>query len=304
MRASVALAYLACSCIWGTTYFAIRVSIAPGGYNTHAAAALRFVIAALVLLGIVLIGAIRPRPRSAAQIGWIALTGVLNFGAYALIYKAEESIPGGLACVLYGTLPLMTAILAAMTRTERASPAAVVGALVSLVGIGILFQGRLAVSAAQASGVAMMLGAVFLGTVFNIILKRKVQGVHPLAQTAWFLGTTALAMAILAVAVGQPLPWPPPARPTLAILYLAIVGSVVAFAAFFYLLQHARLMVASTVVLVQPVIALFVDALWETERLNLWSYLGAAVTVFGVGVNLLFTGRSARAPARTERPSS
>jgi drug/metabolite transporter (DMT)-like permease len=202
-------------------------------------------------------------------------------------------------------LPIFTAVLAALTGTERPSAASVVGALISLGGIAILFEGRLAVSAEQASAVATLLGAVLLGTGFNIVIKRKAAGVHPFVQSAWFLGTTAVAMVLLAVAKGESPTWPPPAGPSLAVLYLAIVGSVIAFASFFYLLQNARLMVASTVVLVQPVIALFVDAIWETERLGIWSYVGAVVTVVGVAVSLFLTSRPALPAAsrgHSERP--
>lgn len=294
LRGRVVLSYLACACIWGTTYFAIRVSIAPGGYPTYLAAALRFVIAAAVVVAVVLAGGLGPRPRSAAQAAWIVLAGVLNFGAYALIYTAEESITGGLTCVIYGTMPLVTAVLAAATGTERASPAAVVGAVVSLAGIAIIFQGQLAVSERQATGVAMTLGAVVLGTVFNIILKRKASGLHPFAQSAWFLGTTAGGMTVAALVAGKPMPWPPPLGPSLAVLYLAIVGSVIAFGSFFYLLHHTRLMVASTVVLVQPVIALFVDTMWETQRLGPSAYLGAAVTLLGVAVNIVYSARQGK----------
>jgi len=295
VRARVVLSYLACSCIWGTTYFAIRVSIAPGGYATYLSAALRFVLAAVVVVAIVLVAGLRPRPRSAAQAGWIVLAGILNFGAYALIYTAEESITGGLTCVLYGTMPLFTAVLAAATATERASLAAVAGSLISLGGIAIIFQGQLAVSARQATGVALTLCAVVLGAVFNIILKRKASGVHPFAQSAWFLGTTAGGMTVAALVAGRPMPWPPPLGPSVAVLYLAIVGSVIAFGSFFYLLHHTRLMVASTVVLVQPVIALFVDTMWEAQRLGASAYLGAAVTLLGVAVNIFYTARQAKA---------
>lgn len=294
LRGRVVLSYLACACIWGTTYFAIRVSIAPGGYPTYLAAALRFVIAAVVVVAVVLALGLGPRPRSAAQAAWIVLAGVLNFGAYALIYTAEESITGGLTCVIYGTMPLVTAVLAAVTGTERASPAAVVGAVVSLAGIAIIFQGQLAVSERQATGVAMTLGAVVLGTVFNIILKRKAAGLHPFAQSAWFLGTTAGGMTVAALVAGKPMPWPPPFSPSLAVLYLAIVGSVIAFGSFFYLLHHTRLMVASTVVLVQPVIALFVDTMWETQRLGASAYLGAGVTLLGVAVNIVYSARQGK----------
>ncbi len=290
-RARLALAYAACVLIWGTTFYAIRVCIGPGGYPTYQAAALRFAIAALCLAGLAAAGRARPGPRSRAQTAWICLAGLFNFVSYALLYTAEETIPGGLACVLYGTLPLFTAVAAAATGTERATRAAVAGALVSLGGIALLFYDRLEVSAQQAAGVAMMLVAVASATCMNVVLKRKAAGVHPLAQNAWFLGTVAVAMAALAAFEGRPVPWPPPTGPALALLYLAVPGSVVAFASYFYVLRHTSLMTSSTIVLVQPVVALLVDAAWEAQPVGAAAYAGAAVTVGGVGVNLLFGRR-------------
>lgn len=289
----VALAYAVCVGIWGTTFYAIRACIGAGGYAPYQAAALRFVIAALILAAIVAGGLARPRPTARAQIGWICAAGLLNFVCYALVYTAERSITGGLTCVLYGTQPLLTAILTAATGTEKTSRAAVVGALVSLCGIALIFWDRLNVSMAQATGVVLTLCAVLVATSFNIILKRKAGRVHPLAQNAWFLGTTAAAMTLLALVEDAPLPWPPPVGPTLALLYLAVAGSVVAFAAYFYLIQRTRLMTASTTVLVQPVLALVVDALFEAQRIDVYSYAGAIIAVGGVGASLLLAPRRA-----------
>lgn len=287
----MALAYGACVLIWGTTFYAIRACIGPGRYPTHQAAALRFVVAALVLAALAASGRARPSPRSPAQAAWICVAGLFNFGGYALLYKAEEAITGGVACVIYGTLPLMTALLSAATGTERVSRASVAGALVSLGGIAIIFRDRLEVSAQQAAGVVMMLVTVGFSTCMNVLLKRKAEGVHPLSQNAWFLGTTAVAMSLLAAAEGRPLPWPPPPGPTLALLYLAIVGSVVAFGAYFYLIRQTSLMTASTIVLLEPLVALFVDAAWEAQPIGAAAYFGAAVTMAGVGVSILLGRR-------------
>src|SRR5689334_1079197 len=95
---NVALAYAACVSIWGTTYFAIRVSIGPGGYATFQAAALRFILAAVTLTSLAALGGARPGPRSRTQAAWIVAAGLINFVYYALVYTAEESISGGLAC--------------------------------------------------------------------------------------------------------------------------------------------------------------------------------------------------------------
>jgi drug/metabolite transporter (DMT)-like permease len=292
VRPLVVVAYLGCAVIWGTTYFAIRVCIQPGGYPTYLAAALRFVIAALLLGGVVAAGWARPGPRGGRALVALAIAGVLSFVSYALIYTAEEEIPGGLAAVIFGTLPLVTAVLGAVTGIERPTRWAVVGAVVSLAGLAILSLERLVVSPAQALACLMVLGAVVCSATYNLYLKRYTQGLHPLATTASFLAVTASLMLLLALVVeGKPAPWPPPVAPTLALLYLAIVGSVVAFAGYFYLLQHVRVMTLATLVLAQPIIALVVDALLESQRIAPRTYLGAGVTLLGVLMNLLSVRR-------------
>src|SRR6266581_8004869 len=132
MNLLAVLAYCGCALIWGTTYFAIRVCIAPGGYPTYLAAALRFVIAALVLGAVVAAGWARPVPRGRRAFVALGVAGVLNFMSYALIYSAEERIPGGLAAVIFGTLPLVTAVIGAASGVERPTSWGIAGAVVSL----------------------------------------------------------------------------------------------------------------------------------------------------------------------------
>jgi drug/metabolite transporter (DMT)-like permease len=283
----VVLSYCACAVIWGTTYFAIRVCIAPGGYPTYLAGAARFVIAAIVLGLVVAAGLARPVPRDRRAFVALFVSGALCFVSYTLIYTAEERIPGGLAAVIFGTLPLVTAVLAAATGVERPTSYAVGGAAVSLGGIALISLDRLAVSRAEAVGCVMVFGAVVCSAVYNMILKKHSDRQHPLAANAVFLAVTAVLMGALAATVErQPPPWPPPLAPTLAVLYLAVVGTVVAFAGYFYLLKHVSLMTVSTLVLVQPIIALVVDALFESQKIALRTYVGAAVTLAGVGLNL------------------
>ena len=291
MQPLALIAYCGCALIWGTTYYAIRACIA--GYPTYFAAALRFAIAAAILGGLVAAGWARPAPRGRRAFIALVIAGVLNSVSYSLIYTAEEHIPGGLAAVIFGTLPLITAVLAAVTGIERPTRAAIAGAFVSLCGIAVISLDRLEVSAPQALGCLMVFGAVVCASAFNTLLKRETAGQHPFASSAVFLAVTAVLIGALAALVERRAPaWPPPAGPTLALLYLAIVGSVVAFAGYFYLLQHVRLMTVSTLVLVQPIVALTVDALFESQRIAGRTYLGAGIVLAGVAMNLLGRVRS------------
>lgn len=296
---AVVVCYVVCALVWSTTWFAIRVCIGPGGYPTFPAAALRFSIAALVLGALLWLGFGRPRPRGRRQLAWLALAGAFNGVAYAMVYSAEETLPGGVVAVVFGTYSLFTAIGAALTSTERVRPLDLVAATLSLVGMAVIFWDRLSVSPEQAIGVGFALASVFASVVYNIIFKREANEVNPLSSTALLLAVSALTLWAGSLARGPvELPWPPPAAPTVALLYLAVLGSVVTFACYFYLLKRVTLMTASTLVLIQPVVALLVDALFEKEvRLVGRSYLGVAITFSGVALALGGKWQAARRAA-------
>ena len=146
-----ALVYALCAVIWGTTWFAIRRCIGPGGYATFTAAALRFAIAAAILGALYAAGQGRPGPKR-KELFPIVLCGVLGATGYSLVYLGEESISGGLAAVLYGTFPLFTALIATLGKVEKVKRHAIVGSIVALSGTGVVFADRLDVSRAQEIG--------------------------------------------------------------------------------------------------------------------------------------------------------
>ncbi|MBL0220897.1 MAG: EamA family transporter [Myxococcales bacterium] len=286
MSQAVVAAYLACALIWGTTWYAIRVCIGPGGFGTLDALALRFVIAIVVLIPIALRS--RPWPRG-AQWGWLVLAGVLDAAGYVLVYLGEEHVPGAVAAVLYGTQPLILAVFLTVTGMETITRRHVIGALVSLAGVAVLFLDRLDVSAQQAVGVGMVLGSVVIATTYSMIMKRHTANVHAAVTTTVFLVVTAAVLGVVALVAGggdRVLVWPPPLVPTAALLYLALIGSVVAFLTYFWLLQRTSLLVTSTLVFVYPLVAIATDALFEAETLTARAYVGAAITLGGLGVSL------------------
>lgn len=286
MSRAVVAAYLACVLIWGTTWFAIRVSISA--YPTFAALALRFAIAAAILLPLAARARAWPRGR---VWGWLVVAGVLDACGYLLVYLGEERVSGAVGAVLYGTQPLILAVLLTATRIERLRRSHIVGAVISLVGVAVLFLDRLDVSARQAVGVAMVIGSVVISTIYSMIMKRKAGGLNNLVATTIFLTVTAIVLGAVALAVGDAVPWPPPVRATLALLYLAVVGSAAVFLCYFWLLERTTLQVSSTLVFVYPLVAIAVDAVFEHELpLGPRAYLGAAITLSGLAMSLVRRG--------------
>ena len=199
--------------------------------------------------------------------------------------------------VLFGTIPLVTALVATALRIERVGAGQVIGAVVSLAGIAVI-----AVSTSDGGGstgawaLAAALMAVLASVNYSVLVREGAGGAHPLAVAAVFLTVTTLVVWVLAWREGGSLPWPLPLRPTLATIYLAVFGSVVAFTCYFYLLERVPLMVANSLVLVQPLIALGVDAAFEHKAtLGRATWLGVGLTLVGVAVNWAVKAR--RRPA-------
>jgi len=290
----VILAYTACALIWGTTWYAIRVCIGPQGYPTFPAAALRFTISSLVLAVVWFFYRKQIKQPTTRELFWITLAGLLSGVAYGLLYSAEEKIAGGLAAVLSATAPLIAAIMAMMTRTERLCKTTIYGSLVALVGVATVFHDRMQVSTAQASAVGILLFNAFLNSSSNVAMKHNAQQTAALASNTIFFLAAATTLWFTAVAAGDcSIPSPLPVVPTIALIYLTLFGTLVAFACFFYLLRSTRLSNAMTLAFVTPIIALIVDAFWERNvTLTMESYVGIGIVLTGVAISVLLKGRA------------
>jgi drug/metabolite transporter (DMT)-like permease len=295
VTAGPVLAYLTCALIWGTTWWAIRACIGPGGYPTAAAAALRFLLCAAILAPALALGLGRPGPSSRRQWAWLLGAAVLSAANYACVYLAEERVSGGVVAVIFATSPIVTALLTGLLRIERTSRSAFGAAFVGLFGVGLLFRDRLEVSAEQAAGVALGVVAVVLSATYGTIVKVRAAGIHPLATTTLFCATTGTVFGAWWAVDARSPPWPPPPGPTVALLYLAIFGTIVAFTSYFYLVRRVSLVTTSTLVFAFPVIALALDAFVEKRvRLSAAAYAGAALALAGV-VGMALVERRSRA---------
>jgi drug/metabolite transporter (DMT)-like permease len=292
VSAKILVAYLLCASIWGTTWYAIRVCIAPGAFPVFPAAALRFTISAFILAVIWIAMLTKLKKPTANEVRWILLSGALSGVAYGLLYAAEEHITGGIAAVISATGPLIAAIIAAITRTESLSRITVIGCVVAVFGIALVFHDRLQVSPEQASSVALLIVVCVCNACSNVVMKRHAHDVSALACNTIYFSAASIMLWLATALTGRGIntTWAP--APTIALLYLTIFGTLIAFASFFYLLKHVRLSTAMTLAFVTPLIALGVDALYEkSSHLTTESYAGIAIVLIGVAISVLLKDR-------------
>jgi len=282
-----ALAYLFCAVIWGTTWYGIRVCMGPGGYAACPAAALRFTLSTLILASIWLFVKDRMQLPSISQFKWLAACGLLSGISYGLLYISEQSISGGIAAVLSATSPIMAAALASFTKTERLSRATIAGLVLALIGVAIVFHDRLQISSGEAWAVGLMIANCAINAVSTVGLKRHVRGVAAMLSNAIFFFGASISLWILSLAGGK-FPLPTSIMPTVALLYLSVFGTVLAFALYFYLLRNVRLSTAMSLSFITPIVALLVDALFEKHAvLSTETFIGIVVVLAGVVLNIV-----------------
>jgi drug/metabolite transporter (DMT)-like permease len=267
--------------VWSSTWLAIRLS--TQGVPPMTAAALRMFASGAILLSIAL--ALRlPWPRGRMYLAHVAVQGSLLFGLqFALLYWAEQSIPSGLAAVLFATLPITTAIIATwMFRMERLSRINVLGLLVGFCGVAIIYWSEV-MHAGHASplGVGAALVAALSSAFATVFAKGYAQGIPPLATVGpgQLLGGTLLGLLALAVERGRPIHFTAVSAGALA--YLIIFGSVV-FLAYFTLLKTIPITRLSLLTYVTPVLAVVLGIVVGHEQFAVTTLVGAGVVFAGI----------------------
>lgn len=291
-----ALGFLLLCVIWSTTWQAIRVCLT--GYPPFLGAGLRFLLAVAILAGLLVIRRRSFRlPGGSGQHLALFGAGVVNGLGYALVYVAEQTLSGGTTAILCASSPLFTLLFARLFGLEPLIPRRIAGMSIGLAGIALLFwDGQLFGPGQAKAMVWALLAAAVMWPLYGALLKRHAQNLPALVSTLYFLFYTALCLLVLAVLFGEPLTTflsaPPKAH--LALLYLAVSGSVVAWTVYLSLLRRIELSVLSTIGLLQPLLALALDFLLKQTQLGPRGYAGTVLVVAAMGLSL--------APWRGKRP--
>jgi drug/metabolite transporter (DMT)-like permease len=280
--------------IWGTTWAAIRLGLE--GVPPFTGVAIRMAIAAAILLTA---GAmLRLRLGRERRERWLWLVnGVLSFFvSYSIVYWAEQWIPSGLAAVLFATFPLFTAILAHwLLPTERLTGAMALGILVAFAGVATIYSQDFALLGGRQMALAAVVFLIspLVSAIANVIVKRWGSGIHPVSLTgvSFAIGATLLGLAAGIAERGRPVRFD--ALSMGCILYLAVFGSAIAFALYFWLLQKLPATRLALVAYATPVIAVVVGVLFLDEPFTMRLVVGSAAVIVGVAIAATARGRCA-----------
>ena len=277
--------YLLLCLIWGSTWLVIKVGY--GGLGPFNVAAIRFFLAGIIMAAIApMMDARWPRRRS--EWALIVAVGLLMFtGDYGAVYWSEQYIDSGLTAILFATLPLLTlAVAHVYLPGERITASKLAGTLLAFVGAMALFADHARIDARQFWPMLTAIGGALCAAMASVAGKRHGANLHPAALNAPSMLIGAVVLAGVSLATGDGFALPPDASTWGAVLYLAFVGSVVAFLVYFSMLKTWSVMSLSFISVFTPAIALILGFIFLDERPTMWTVVGAALIVAGVALAL------------------
>ena len=281
--------FAGCVAIWGTTWLAITYqlgSVAPEVSVSH-----RFLLAALIIAAWCRWRGLSLRFTPAQHVAF-ALMGVLMYGlSYVCVYHAELHLASGLVAIGYSASPLLSTVGMRLFFGQEITGRMALGSLLGICGISLVYWPEFARridSGDMALGATFTLLAVLLSTSGGLLAHRNHQRkLHGWPTMAWSMGYGALASLIVALALGRSYTIDLSAPYLLSLIYLALFGSVLTFAAWLTLVGRIGAPRASYVGVMAPVVALFVSTLFEGFLWHPLTIAGIAVSIAG---NVLVLG--------------
>ncbi|SDT28490.1 Permease of the drug/metabolite transporter (DMT) superfamily [Streptomyces sp. TLI_053] len=285
--------------VWGSTYLAIRIAVET--MPSFLSAAARFLTAGLLLAGFVAVRHGRDGLRvDLRQLGSAVLVGLLLLtGGNGLVVLGETSVPSGLAALLVAAVPLWMVLLMA-AGGERPKRAELAGVLLGLVGLAVLSAPAIGGSVAPA-GVVAIICATLTWAFGSFAGKRIRMPGNVLASSAYQMLAGGLGNLLIGLARGEERglrPGDVSTRSWLALAFLVVFGSLVAFTAYAWLLRSAPLTLVATYAYVNPVVAVLLGWLVLAEPLTGPTLVGGAVVVAGVCLVVSGSRGSGRPSAR------
>ncbi|MEU1879189.1 EamA family transporter [Streptosporangium sp. NPDC020072] len=284
--------------VWGSTYLAIRVVIET--LPPLLSGAMRFTSAAVILsLVILLLKGPGPFRMAAKQFGGAALVGVLLLTAgNGLVALAEQHISSGLAALLVASVPLWLVILRVVAR-DRPRALTLAGVLVGFAGVAVLSLTG-ASGSSNGTAITIILLASISWSVGSFLSSRIPMPADPFAASTVEMLVGGVGLTLVGTASGEHLNLAAVSgRSWIGLAYLIVMGSLVGFTAYAWLLGNAPISLVSTYAYVNPVVAVVLGGLILSEVVT--GSMVVAGLVIVVGVALVVSTERRKAPAVTEK---
>jgi drug/metabolite transporter (DMT)-like permease len=238
-----------------------------------------------------------PTRRELLDLGVVG--GLLLVGGNGLVAWGEQTVPSGIAALFVGMSPVWMVVVAWLAFRDRPAAVVVVGVLVGFAGVAILAAPDPS-SGFGGPGLVALLIAPVLWAAGSVYATRHESRVSPsLLGTGIEMAIAGVLLTIVGIAIGEPATLRAPSLDSVAATaYLVLVGSLIGYTAYAWLLRNAPLPIVSTYAYVNPVVAVLLGAAILAEAIEARTVLAGAVIVVSVALIITVRGRSARGEPR------
>ena len=285
--------------VWGSTYLAIRLTVET--MPPLITGGVRFMLAGLVMYTVLLVRRGRAHVSfSKKELGGAVFVGTaLIVGGNGLVMIAEQYVPSGVASLLIATVPLWVILFRALAK-DNVPRGTLGGVLLGFIGVALLVLPGDRPEAAPIGGMLLLLLAAFFWAGGSVSSRRVSLPGDPFLSTAVQMFTGGFVSLALGLIRGEASGLDPStfsARSWWAVIYLVLIGSLLAFTAYVWLLQHAPVSKVATYAYVNPVIAVFLGWIVVDEEITAYVLAGAAVIVSSVAFILRREASTAKSEA-------
>lgn len=286
-RWKTVLAFAIIYFVWGSTYFAIRVGVRE--VPPFLLAGIRFLIAGIVLY-LWMLAHGEPSPSRSEWTSASCLAVLIFVLDYGLVFWAEQRVPSGITAVMMATIPVfMTLSEIVFLRTQRLTMRLAFALLVGIAGVAVLMSGSLSlgeVPLSRAGAIALLVGAISWSLASALTRKLPLPSSKVMSSGAQMLAGGIL-LTLTAAMLGEFRGFRPQIvslNAWLALVYLIVAGSIVAFTAYVWLLHHESQTKVATYAYVNPVVAVAIGYFLGGEAIGLRTLLGTLLVLVSVVV--------------------
>jgi drug/metabolite transporter (DMT)-like permease len=291
--------------IWGSTYLAIRVMVET--VPVLLGAGLRFVVAGAALL--LVMAARRPELRTLParrDLARLAAIGtLLAAGGNGLVTVAEKHVPSALSALVIASVPLWIVVFRSLTG-DRPRAATVAGVALGFAGVALLLLPANRPAGVHVGGLLILVAAAMSWAWGSLLAQRWRVPAHPLMATGWQMLAGGTVMMVSALAAGElgDIHWSAfSAKSVWSLAYLILIGSLVGYSAYTWLLENVPISKVSTYAYVNPVVAVILGWAILGEHISLTILAASLLIVTAVAAIVRSSAAPASAPpARPARP--
>lgn len=276
--------FLILAVLWGLSFPAISVGLEY--LPPLLFAAVRYDIAAVLLLSYAVVSVDDWWPTGRNNLAAIAGGGVFLVAGNGLLFIGQQTVPSGVAAILQGLVPIVTALLAIPLLGDRLSPVGAVGVGIGFIGVGLVVQpdpGNLL--AGDTLGRLIVVGQVVSVSLGGVLVQRAEPTFDRLPLVGWSMLVGGLVLHLVSFGVGE-LPTASVFVPTAlgSVIYLGVFSTAIAFLIYFRVLERHGAFEASLISYLVPIVATVAGVFVLGESIGTTTFVGFGLVAVGFAV--------------------